>query len=188
MAAVGPKPPSDEEKPAIRYETPLTDEAVRVAQAAIPAIHASVSWTRYDATIRGALSYEPESFIIAKEEGRTIGYILSQNRGRTWTVEYIAVTAEKATRGVGSELMLRTMKKAKKAGALVVVAHFRGNKPNLQKFYGSLGDKARARHLVISTTIEDTGTTYQNDDPRHEVRYTIDPSEEPPPEEGKASK
>jgi ribosomal protein S18 acetylase RimI-like enzyme len=62
------------------------------------------------------LSAWPELFLIAKRGARTVGYSLAAQRGNQAAIESIAVEPGQVRRGIGSDLLRRTLKILKRGG------------------------------------------------------------------------
>jgi len=84
----------------------------------------------------------PETFLVAEENGRIVGYIVATLQGESLGhIISIAVSPNRRRRGVGSALALRILEVLKKLGAKSVRLEVRRSNGVAQRFYEKLGFK-----------------------------------------------
>lgn len=84
----------------------------------------------------------PETFLVAEENGRIVGYVVAMFQGENLGhIISIAVSPNRRRRGVGSALTLKLLEVLKRLGAESVRLEVRRSNIVAQRFYEKLGFK-----------------------------------------------
>jgi len=132
-------------------------------------INEQVGWGKYNSRSMTRRAHaEPCPYLVAKIEGAVAGYIISEESREEAYVPYIATNLDFRNRGVGEQLMLAAIEKAREENLTGMRLEYRGNKEHLKKFY----------EQTIPSRAGCTATTtlkgfYLNGDPKVGVNYEL---------------
>ncbi len=87
------------------------------------------------------LRLNPETFLIAEEDGETLGYVVATQNRNEGNIVSIAVSLKERGRNIGRRLMTEVLSILKKSGAETVRLEVRKSNTGAQSFYESLGFK-----------------------------------------------
>lgn len=137
-------------------------------KSAIKSINAQVGWSHYNDSIIGRLFQNNHTTLLALKGEAIAGYIQFYPQGnKECYVSYIAVDQTVQNSGVGKNLMFAALAKIAEQGYSCATLSYRGNKPNLVKFYNQIAINGEL------TKLESPAGIYSNGDPRRSVVYDL---------------
>ncbi len=132
-------------------------------------INTQVGWGFFNSrSMKKRAFTEPCPYLVAKINGAVAGYIISEKEENEAYIPYIATSPDFQGQGVGKQLLLSAIEKAREEGLTGMHFDYRGSKEHLKKFYETTIPSAAG----CTVTAKDVGT-YRDGDPKIHVNYEL---------------